>query len=159
MLQRRLESINRRGRFYQGICLAKLGEWGQASDRFVAYVAAQPSDPTGWYWLSRTQLFRRQFSEASTSIERAIHLAPNSYEAFRTKGEIQLELRNNQAAYEAWIAANKLNPGDAQTTYYLGRLFMRRLREGSSVLAPEYATSDSDTLQCDDVPGTLHRTV
>ena len=109
--------------FYQGICLAKLGEWGQASDRFVAYVAAQPSDPTGWYWLSRTQLFRRQFSEASTSIERAIHLAPNSYEAFRTKGEIQLELRNNQAAYEAWIAANKLNPGDAQTTYYLGRLF------------------------------------
>lgn len=109
--------------FYQGVCLAKLGEWTQASDRLLAYVAAQPSDANGWYWLSRAQLLRRQFSDASASIERAIHLAPNSYEALRTKGEIQLELRNNQAAYEAWIAANKLNPDDAQTTYYLGRLF------------------------------------
>lgn len=109
--------------FYQGVCLAKLGHWPQASPRLLAYVSAQPSDPNGWYWLSRTQLLQKQFSEARTSIQRAIDLAPTSYEALRTQGEIELELRNNDAAYRAWTQANKLNPHDAQTTYYLGRMF------------------------------------
>ncbi len=109
--------------FYQGVCLAKLGQWPQASPRLLAYVSSRPSDPNGWYWLSRIQLLQKQFTEARTSIQRALDLAPTSYEALRTQGEIELELRNNDAAYRAWIAANQLNPGDAQTTYYLGRLF------------------------------------
>lgn len=109
--------------FYKGVCLAKLSDWPEASERLLAYVSAQPSDPNGWYWLSRAQLFQKQFSEARTSIQRAFNLAPKSYEVLRTQGEIELELRNNDAAYRAWIEAHKLNPRDAQTTYYLGRLF------------------------------------
>ncbi len=109
--------------FYRGVCLAKLDRWPEASVRLLAYVSAQPSDANGWYWLSRAQLLQKQFPEARTSIQRALHLSPKSYEALRTQGEIELELRDHDAAYRAWIAANKLNPRDAQTTYYLGRLF------------------------------------
>jgi tetratricopeptide (TPR) repeat protein len=109
--------------FYRGVCLAKLGDWPEASARLLVYVSARPSDQNGWYWLSRAQLLQRQFSEARTSIQRSLNIAPKSYEALRTQGEIELELRNNDAAYRAWIAANRLNPRDAQTTYYLGRLF------------------------------------
>ncbi|MDQ6664921.1 MAG: tetratricopeptide repeat protein [Acidobacteriota bacterium] len=109
--------------FYQGVCLAKLGDFPAASARLLAYVSAQPSDPHGWFWLGRAQLLRKQFTEARGSIQRAIDLDPKSFESYRTLGEIELELRNNDAAYRAWIAANKLNPRDPQTTYYLGRLF------------------------------------
>lgn len=38
-------------------------------------------------------------------------------------GEANLELKNYEAAYRAWLSANKVNPNDAQTAYYLGRLF------------------------------------
>lgn len=109
--------------FYQGVCLAKLGDMPAATARLLAYVSAQPSDPHAWYWLSRTQLLQKQFSEAQTSIQRAIGLDPGSSEYYRLLGEIELQLRSHDAAYHAWITANKLNPGDAQTTYYLGRLF------------------------------------
>lgn len=109
--------------FYQGVCQAKLGRLAEAQPRLLAYVAAQPADPNGWFWLSRTQLLQKQFPEARKSIQRAIDLAPGSFEALRTQGEIELELRNHDAAYRAWMAANKLNSKDAQTTYYLGRLF------------------------------------
>ncbi|MGI8991227.1 MAG: tetratricopeptide repeat protein [Bryobacteraceae bacterium] len=109
--------------FYQGVCLAKLGDWPAASTRLLGYVSAQPSDPHGWFWLSRAQLLQKQFTEARASVQRAIELDPKSFEAYRTLGQIELELRNNDAAYRAWIAANKLNPRDPQTTYYLGRLF------------------------------------
>ncbi len=109
--------------FYQGVCLAKLGKWQEASAGLRAYVDDQPSDPHGWYWLGRTQFFQRQFTEARKSLKSAITLNDNSAEAYKALGEIELELRSYDAAYHAWLRANKLDPRDAQTTYYLGRLF------------------------------------
>lgn len=109
--------------FYQGVCLAKLGDLSAASTRLLAHVSAQGADARGWQWLSRVQLLQKHFADARASAQRAIDLDPRSSEAYRTLGEIELELRNNDAAYRAWIAANKLNPRDPLTTYYLGRLF------------------------------------
>lgn len=109
--------------FYQGVCLAKLGDLPEASARLLAYVSAQSSDAHGWYWLSRTQLLQKQFGEARTSVQRAISLDPKSSQSYRTLGEVEFQLRDNNAAYRAWLAANKLNPNEAQTTYYLGRVF------------------------------------
>jgi len=109
--------------FYQGVCLAKLGDWGAASQLLLAYVSVQPADAHGWYWLSRVQLFQKQFTKARNSVQRSLDLDPESSESYRTLGEVELELNNHDAAYRAWIVANKWNPGDAQTTYYLGRLF------------------------------------
>jgi tetratricopeptide (TPR) repeat protein len=110
--------------FYQGVCLAKLGDLPAASRLLMTYVSARSVDPHGWYWLSRVQLLQKRFSEARASAMRAIELDPNSSESYRTLGEGELELTNNDAAYHAWITANKLNPRDAQTTYHLGRLFV-----------------------------------
>ncbi len=110
-------------RFYQGVCLAKLGDLPEASARLLDYVSAQPSDPHGWYWLSRTQYLTKRFEEARESIDRAIRLDANASEYHRTLGEIEFQLHRYDAAHRAWIDAGKLNASDPQTTYYLGRLF------------------------------------
>jgi tetratricopeptide (TPR) repeat protein len=109
--------------FYQGACLAREGEWARAEERLATYAAARPGDTRGWYWLAQAQLYQKRFAQAKASIERAVELDTRSAEAYRTLGEIELELRNYDAAYKAWISANKLNPLDARTTYYIGRLF------------------------------------
>lgn len=109
--------------FYQGVCLAKIGDLPAAASRLLAYVSAQSSDPHGWFWLGRAQFLQKRFAEARASIRHSIDLDPKSFESHRTLGEIEIELRNNDAAYRAWIEANRLNPRDSQTTYYLGRLF------------------------------------
>jgi len=77
----------------------------------------------GWYWLSQSLLYNGQFEQAKRDIQRAIELDANSAQAYRTLGQIELELKNHDAAYRAWLRANQLDPGNAQTTYYLGRLF------------------------------------
>ncbi len=109
--------------FYRGVCLAKLGQWGPASASLSNYLESYPADPHGWFWLSRVQLLQKDYSGAHVSIQRAIAIGPASSETKRVLGEIELELGQNQLAYEAWIEAHRLDPLDAQTTYHLGRLF------------------------------------
>jgi tetratricopeptide (TPR) repeat protein len=109
--------------FYQGVCLAKQGKWNLAADRLAPYTESHRGDARGWHWLAKAELYRKNFAEAHAAIERAIGLDNKSAEAYRTLGEIELELKNNDAAYHAWLTANKLEPKDARTTYYLGRLF------------------------------------
>ncbi len=109
--------------FYQGVCFAKLGDLPSASSLLLKYVSEQPADAHGWYWLGRVQLLQKEFADAHAAVQHAIDLDPKSWESFRTLGEVELELTNNDAAYRAWITANKLNPSDPQTTYHLGRLF------------------------------------
>lgn len=108
---------------YQGICEAKRGNWTEAARFLTSYSATHPSDVRGWYWLSQSHLYSREFDDAEKAIQRAIELDPNSAQNYRTLGEIELELKNHDAAYRAWLKANQLDPGNAQTTYYLGRMF------------------------------------
>ena len=108
---------------YQGVCLAKQGEWATSEKLLTGYTAVKPDEFRGWYWLAQTQLYQKQFSSARESITKAIAIDSKSAEALRTLGEIELEMKNHQGAYRAWIQANQLDPGDARTTYYLGRLF------------------------------------
>jgi tetratricopeptide (TPR) repeat protein len=82
-----------------------------------------PSDEAGWYKLGKRQLYSREFEAARKSAERAIELAPQSARAYILLGETARELHDYDGAYRAWLAANKLDPSDSQSTYYLGRLF------------------------------------
>ena len=109
--------------FYIGVCLARRNDWVEAAARLAPYAAAHPADPLAWYWLGQVQLYHKQFSDARASIERSIGLDPNSADAYRTLGEIEIQLKNNDGAYRAWLRANRLDPKDSRTTYYLGRLF------------------------------------
>ncbi len=109
--------------FYQGVCLAKQGAWDDAAARLAPYAAAHPDQARAWYWLARANLHRKKFIEARDAILKAIGLSGTSADAYRTLGEIELELKNYQGAYSAWMRANDLNSQDGRTTYYLGRLF------------------------------------
>ena len=108
---------------YQGICFAKQNNWAAAAAHLGPYTAAHAEDAKGWDWLAQSHLYGRDFEHAKGEIERAIQLDGQSAEHYRTLGEIELERKDYQAAYAAWIKANQLAPGDARTTYYLGRLF------------------------------------
>ncbi len=80
-------------------------------------------DARGWYELGDRQLHERVFEESRKSLQKAIELDPRFADAYRVLGEAELELHDNDAAYRAWINAEKLNPRDPQTKYYLGRIF------------------------------------
>ncbi len=108
---------------YQGICLAKQNDWPRAAGYLTSYAQTFQDDDRGWYWLAQVQLFQKQFAEAKVSVQRSIDLNKNSAAAFRTLGEINLELKDYDGAYRAWIESNRLDPKDARTTYYIGRLF------------------------------------
>ena len=108
---------------YQGVCMAKANQWAAASAQLTAYTGVRPEDPRGWYWLAQSHLYARDFEQAKNEIDRAIRLDGQSADNYRTLGEIELERKNHDAAYRAWIKSNQLAPGDARTTYYLGRLF------------------------------------
>jgi tetratricopeptide (TPR) repeat protein len=108
---------------YQGMCLAKQNEWLRAAHYLVPYSQAFPGDDRGWYWLAQVQLYQKQFADAKASIQRSIERNRTSSSAFRSLGKIDLELKDYDGAYRAWIEANRLDPKDSRTTYYLGRLF------------------------------------
>jgi tetratricopeptide (TPR) repeat protein len=109
--------------FYQGVCLARRGDFTGAIARLEPYTTKRPSDSRGWYWLAQSHLYAREFDRAKAEIERAIQLDGGSADDLRTLGEIELQRKNYDGAYRAWIKANQLAPGDPRTTYYLGRLF------------------------------------
>lgn len=81
------------------------------------------SNPRGWCRLGRSQLYRRQFDQARTSAQHAIQLDEKFPDAYRLLGEAAFELSDYDGAYRAWLTANRLNPSDSQTNYFLGRLF------------------------------------
>ena len=107
----------------RGVCLAQRNEWPAAETAFLEYTASHAADPHGWDWLAQSRLHQKKFASAKESIQHALTLDPRAAASFRTLGEIELELHNYDAAYRAWLQADKLKPGDARTTYYLGRLF------------------------------------
>jgi tetratricopeptide (TPR) repeat protein len=109
--------------FQRGVCLVKNGEWQQGAALLSRYAESHQTDASAWYWLAQAQLYQRQFAPARASIQHSIEIDSKSAKSYRTLGEIELQLKNNEAAYRAWIAANKLDPLDPKTTYYIGRLF------------------------------------
>lgn len=109
--------------YYEGVCRARQEQWPRAEQSLLRYAAAYPAHAQAWYWLSQAQLYQKHFTDAKLSIGKALEREPRSADFHRTLGEIELELANHDAAYRAWLKANELNPRDARTTYYLGRLF------------------------------------
>ena len=108
---------------YEGICLGTQRAWSAAAAHLNPYAASHSRDERAWYWLAQAELHLKNFAASREAILHAIALRENSPDFYRTLGEIELELKNHQAAYGAWKKAEELNPGDFRTTFYLGRLF------------------------------------
>lgn len=75
------------------------------------------------YNLASTQFLQRQFIEAKASFARATQIDGNYGEAYRGLGMTNLELKDYNGAYRAWLKAAELNPKDEKSRYFLGRLF------------------------------------
>ncbi len=76
-----------------------------------------------FYDLGSKQFNSRQFSAAKESFNQAIEVDHLYADAYRGLGLADLELKDYQGAYHAWLQAAELNPKDEKARYCLGRLF------------------------------------
>jgi tetratricopeptide (TPR) repeat protein len=75
------------------------------------------------YNLGSKHFNQRQFTDAKDCFNHAIQLDAGFTDAYRALGMTELELKQYDAAYHAWLKAVALNPKDEKSKYYLGRLF------------------------------------
>jgi len=83
----------------------------------------QPQNAREFFKLGSKQFSERRFQEAKDSFTRAIELDKLSAETYRALGMTDLELKDYNGAYHAWLKAVELNPDDEKSKYFLGRLF------------------------------------
>lgn len=79
--------------------------------------------PQDFYNLASKQFLQHHFAEAKASFARATELNGRYAEAYRGLGMADLELKDYNGAYRAWLKAVELNPKDERSKYFLGRLF------------------------------------
>ncbi len=79
--------------------------------------------PAALFSVGSRQFKDHQFAAARESFSRVIELDARNAKAYRALGMADLELKDYQAAYRAWLKAVDLDPRDETSKYYLGRLF------------------------------------
>jgi tetratricopeptide (TPR) repeat protein len=79
--------------------------------------------PAALFSVGSKQFNDHQFAAARESFSRVIELDARNAKAYRALGMTDLELKDYQAAYQAWLKAVALDPKDETSKYYLGRLF------------------------------------
>lgn len=123
------------------------------------------------YNLGSKQFVQHQFAEAKASFARAIELDGFYAEAYRALGMTDLELKDYNAAYRAWLKAVELNPKDEKSKYFLGRLFYEAdfpneaaawLRQALALSPDDYQATAylglcAEALGLDDTAGPLYR--
>jgi tetratricopeptide (TPR) repeat protein len=121
--------------------------------------------------LASTQFLERQFIEAKASFARATRIDASYAEAYRGLGMTDLELKDYNGAYRAWLKAVELNPKDEKSKYFLGRLFYEAdlpneaaawLREALELSPRDYQAATylglcAEALGLDDTAGPLYR--
>lgn len=94
-----------------------------------------------------------------------------SAEAYRALGMTDLELKDYNGAYHAWLKAVDLNPNDEKSKYFLGRLFYEAnlpneaaawLRQALKLAPGDYQAATylglcAEALSFDDTAGQLYR--
>jgi tetratricopeptide (TPR) repeat protein len=123
------------------------------------------------YNLASQQFLHGQFIEAKISFTRATQIDGSYALAYRGLGMTDLELKDYNGAYRAWLKAVALNPKDEKSKYFLGRLFYEAdlpneaaawLREAlelspSDFQATTYLGLCAEALGLDDTAGPLYR--
>ena len=127
--------------------------------------------PAALFRIGSKQFNDHQFAAARESFSRVIELDSRNAKAYRALGMTDLELKDYQAAYQAWLKAVDLDPNDETSTYYLGRLFYQAdlaneaaawLRQALKIApddfkATTYLGLSAEALGYDDTAGKLYR--
>ncbi len=90
---------------------------------FVASLLFAQTSASEWLDLGRSQFTQRDFARARASFEHAVALDDRSIDAWRSLGLADLELKDYNSAYRAWLKAADRDPKEERSRYYLGRLF------------------------------------
>ena len=137
----------------------------------VIWAQAQPESPSDFYELGSKQFSEHRFSDAKNSFSRAIDQDKLNAEAYRALGMTDLELKDYNGAYQAWLKAVDLNPNDEKSKYFLGRLFYEAnlpneaaawFRQALTLKADDYQAEtylglSAEALGFDDTAGQLYR--
>lgn len=84
---------------------------------------AKGETPRQFYDLASQQFTKGDFAGAKNSFTRAIELDRLYADAYRGLGMTDLELKDYEGSYHAWLKAVDINPQDEKSKYFLGRLF------------------------------------
>ena len=124
-----------------------------------------------WLAKGQEQFSVHNFAAARESFQQAIKIDERNFVAYRALGLSELELRDYNAAYRAWLKASELNKDDTRTKYYLGRLFYEAdlpneaaawLRQVVTASPDDYAALtylglSAEALGLEDTAGDLYR--
>jgi tetratricopeptide (TPR) repeat protein len=137
----------------------------------LAQAAVPPQSARDFYNLASKQFLQNQFSEAKASFTRATEIDASHADSYRGLGMTDLELKDYNGAYRAWLKAVELNPKDEKSKYFLGRLFYEAdfpneaaawLREALQLSPDDYQATTylglcAEALGLDDTAAPLYR--
>ena len=96
--------------FNLATCERELGRLQSAERRFLAYVAAWPTDAAGWASLSECRLQLQAFEAGVEAADRAIGCDAACVPAWITRGHCLKALRRSDDALESYRRANAIQP-------------------------------------------------
>lgn len=108
----------------------ELGLIDQADDLARRGTVSHPTYAPGFVVLGRIKLGQKNYAEALSLLQRAIHLSPENILGHQLLGQLHLEMKDTKAALKAHKMALFLNPQDARSQKVVSKL--------ESISADEY---------------------
>lgn len=111
----------------RGWCYSHMQEHQRAFEAYDRAVQLSPVSAYARLSLGDALYSLARYTEAADSIGRALRMAPKYREQARYPkllGLAQAQIGQNQDALDNLLKADQLSPGDPETTYWIGRLFI-----------------------------------
>jgi Tfp pilus assembly protein PilF len=107
-------------RIAHGHALSRLGDWGQAAERYHAAIDLAPDNPEAHFHLATAQAQLGDLHGAIDSLHSALAFAPNHGGARTNLAHLLRASDQAEAALEEYRRALYLNPGDAALRFHIG---------------------------------------
>lgn len=108
--------------YWSAIALLNTGQIQLAKQHLINALSVSPGFVEAELVLCGIYYRMKEYDISKEYLTRIIEKDPNNIRAYKLLGGVQLAQNNLNAAVEAFKTAEKLNPIDSTTQYYLGRL-------------------------------------
>ncbi|MEK6757360.1 MAG: tetratricopeptide repeat protein [Bacteroidota bacterium] len=109
-----LEPYSWIGHYLLGTAWAKVYDWRQAHEEFVAAIDMDPNEPRAWQMCGEVLLSLQRFDEAERYLHKALELNPLLTDAVVDFGYLFLKRGDYQRARECFERALQLEPGHSK---------------------------------------------
>ncbi len=120
---RRLDSLDRRWPYYEGLLLQQQGQLAEAAQRYRAIVAQEPQNISVRIYLAETLIGRNLSKEAEALLDAVLKDAPKSTSARALMGELALAAGRPQEAVELLSAVLEEVPEANRLHYPLAQAY------------------------------------